>query len=378
MSTTSSVLVQRVNSLSRAARNTSFSTNPRVRQQSFHESRATQAIMMPALSPFMTEGTITKWLKKEGETFAAGDVLLQIESDLACLDVQAEMPGVMGKILIPDGTSNVPVEQVLAVVARDTQEVTRLRPPTPRLRHIPPPLARLDIPPTPIRNSRGYPEIPTPISATSFYTAPLPAAESPSTTTALRRPSLHFHHPLSTASRLESSQSNASFLHSATHRSPTGYDASGDSFIHQGGGAAASVRGMIMDHHHTACPSAGLCDSASTVGCEGSHSRAQVEVSGQALNLRRKILASFSSKVLRLKAMVLQSTLMGFSSHGRILGLVRIKPRGQYFERRTYCPATLRRFPQLSFSLSRRQYGHWREDRSLPFPLCPFPWPQLE
>ena len=46
----------------------------------FHESRATQAIMMPALSPFMTEGTITKWLKKEGEAFAAGDVLLQIVS----------------------------------------------------------------------------------------------------------------------------------------------------------------------------------------------------------------------------------------------------------------------------------------------------------
>ncbi|KIK54482.1 hypothetical protein GYMLUDRAFT_900231 [Collybiopsis luxurians FD-317 M1] len=205
MNTNSTVLVQRVNSLSRAARTTSSAI--RVRQQTFHESRATQAIMMPALSPFMTEGTITKWLKKEGESFAAGEVLLQIESDVASLDVQAEMPGILGKILIPDGTSNVPVEQVLATVARDSQELSRLRPPPPRLRPVPPPLSPLN-PPTPIRGPRSaYPEIPTPISATSFnavLSARLP--ESPTSTQALRRPSLHFYHPLSTASRLEPSQ----------------------------------------------------------------------------------------------------------------------------------------------------------------------------
>jgi len=252
--------------------------------------------MMPALSPFMTEGTITKWFKKEGEAFAAGDVLLQIESDIAFLDVQAEMPGVMGKILIPDGTPNVPVEQVLAVV-RDAQDVTPFRPPTPRLRHTPPPLPRLDIPPTPIRASAlrsGFPEIPTPTSASSFYTAPLP--ESPrSSNVALRRPSLHFHHPLSTASRLESSQSSASLLHSATHRSPSAvYESStiGESFNQSG---AASVRGMVIDHHQMTCSSAGLCDSGTTVGCEASVSHAaEVEVAGQAL--RRKILANISSK----------------------------------------------------------------------------------
>ncbi|KAJ3815411.1 hypothetical protein F5876DRAFT_72051 [Lentinula aff. lateritia] len=320
MSATPTVLVQRVNSLSRAARGSSVGSS-RVRQQSFHDSRATQAIMMPALSPFMTEGTITRWLKKEGEAFSAGDVLLQIESDnYATLDVQAEMAGVLGKILvcdrdgfnqdtrptsypqIPDGTSNVPVEKVLAVVTRDAQELTRLRPPPPRLRPIPPPLSRLDVPPTPVRMSRSpYPEIPTPISATSFYQLPSPALpESPTSTPALRRPSLHHHHPLSNASRLELSQSNATLLHSATHRSPSGYDSTAvsvDLLMHpntlQGG--AASVRGMIMDHHHTSCPSAGLCESESTVGCEASYSRVvdtQVEVAG--LDLRRKILASFS------------------------------------------------------------------------------------
>ncbi|KAJ4491799.1 hypothetical protein C8R41DRAFT_367119 [Lentinula lateritia] len=196
----------------------------------------------------MTEGTITRWLKKEGEAFSAGDVLLQIESDnYATLDVQAEMAGVLGKILIPDGTSNVPVEKVLAVVTRDAQELTRLRPPPPRLRPIPPPLSRLDVPPTPVRMSCSpYPEIPTPISATSFYQLPSPALpESPTSTPALRRPSLHHHHPLSNASRLELSQR--------------------------------------------------LCESESTVGCEASYSRVvdtQVEVAG--LDLRRKILASFS------------------------------------------------------------------------------------
>ncbi|KAJ3998666.1 hypothetical protein F5050DRAFT_1743189 [Lentinula boryana] len=303
MSATSTVLVQRVNSLSRAARGSSVGPS-RVRQQSFHESRATQAIMMPALSPFMTEGTITKWLKKEGEAFSAGDILLQIESDnYATLDVQAEMPGVLGKILIPDGTSNVPVEQVLAVVSRDAQELVRLRPPPPRLRPIPPPLPRLDVPPTPIRASRSpYPEIPTPISATSFYQIPSPSLPpgSPTSTLALRRPSLHHHHPLSTASRMELSQSNATLLHSATHRSPSGYEsptATGDLFIHSNGyqSGDASVRGMIIDHHQTSCRSAGLCESESTVGCEASHSRTvegQVEVAG--LDLRRKILASFS------------------------------------------------------------------------------------
>ncbi|KAJ4475734.1 hypothetical protein J3R30DRAFT_587507 [Lentinula aciculospora] len=302
MSATPTVLVHRVNSLSRVARGSSVGPS-RVRQQSFHESRASQAIMMPALSPFMTEGTITKWLKKEGEAFSAGDVLLQVESDnYATLDVQAEMSGVLGKILIPDGTSNVPVEKVLAVVARDAQELTSLRPPPPRLRPIPPPLSRLDVPPTPIRAPRSpYPEIPTPVSATSFYQIPSPRLpESPTSTPALRRPSLHYHNPLSTTSRLESTQSNVTFLHSATHRSPSGYEspsASGDLFMHPNAlqGGVASVRGMIIDHHQTCCRSAGLCESKSNVGCEASHSRmveTQVEVAG--LDLRRKILASFS------------------------------------------------------------------------------------
>ncbi|KAG5649585.1 hypothetical protein H0H81_002999, partial [Sphagnurus paluster] len=55
--------------------------------------------MMPAMSPFMTAGTITRWKKKEGEAFAPGDVLLQIESGIAMVDVEAESAGILGKIL---------------------------------------------------------------------------------------------------------------------------------------------------------------------------------------------------------------------------------------------------------------------------------------
>jgi len=90
--------------------------------------------MMPAMSPLMTEGTITRWKIKEGEAFAPGDVLLQIESDIDMIDVEAHSPGILGKILLPDGTTNVPVEQVIALVAKDMTELAALQSSsTPRL-----------------------------------------------------------------------------------------------------------------------------------------------------------------------------------------------------------------------------------------------------
>jgi len=79
--------------------------------------------MMPAVSPLMTEGTITSWRKKEGEAFVAGDVLLEIQSDLYTVDVEACNSGILGKIIMPDGTPNVPIEQIIALVARDANEL---------------------------------------------------------------------------------------------------------------------------------------------------------------------------------------------------------------------------------------------------------------
>ncbi|KAJ6606365.1 single hybrid motif-containing protein [Mycena vulgaris] len=95
--------------------------------RSLHQSSVRRAIMMPAMSPFMTEGTIRRWAKKEGETFHAGDILLQIESDYTTINVEAQIPGIIGKILRPDGSTNVPVEQVIALVARSPQELARLQ-----------------------------------------------------------------------------------------------------------------------------------------------------------------------------------------------------------------------------------------------------------
>jgi len=98
-----------------------------IKRRYLHESSKRQAIMMPAMSPLMTEGTITRWRIKEGDAFAPGDVLLEIESDFAKIDVEAHSPGILGKILLPDGTSNVPVEQVIALVVKDMSELAALQ-----------------------------------------------------------------------------------------------------------------------------------------------------------------------------------------------------------------------------------------------------------
>uniref|UniRef100_UPI0022EA263A biotin/lipoyl-containing protein n=1 Tax=Falsiroseomonas oryzae TaxID=2766473 RepID=UPI0022EA263A len=73
-------------------------------------------ILMPALSPTMTEGTLARWLKKEGEQVKAGDIIAEIETDKATMEVEAVDEGVLGKILVPDGTANVKVNDVIAVL----------------------------------------------------------------------------------------------------------------------------------------------------------------------------------------------------------------------------------------------------------------------
>jgi pyruvate dehydrogenase E2 component (dihydrolipoamide acetyltransferase) len=73
-------------------------------------------ILMPALSPTMTEGTLARWLKKEGDTIKAGDVIAEIETDKATMEVEAVDEGVLGKILIDDGTENVKVNAPIAIL----------------------------------------------------------------------------------------------------------------------------------------------------------------------------------------------------------------------------------------------------------------------
>ena len=73
-------------------------------------------ILMPALSPTMTEGTLARWLKKEGDVIKAGDVLAEIETDKATMEVEAVDEGVLGKILVADGTEGVAVNAPIAVL----------------------------------------------------------------------------------------------------------------------------------------------------------------------------------------------------------------------------------------------------------------------
>ncbi|WP_137177224.1 pyruvate dehydrogenase complex dihydrolipoamide acetyltransferase [Roseomonas sp. AR75] len=73
-------------------------------------------ILMPALSPTMTEGTLARWLKKEGEQVKAGDIIAEIETDKATMEVEAVDEGILGKIVVPDGTASVKVNDVIAVL----------------------------------------------------------------------------------------------------------------------------------------------------------------------------------------------------------------------------------------------------------------------
>ena len=76
-------------------------------------------ILMPALSPTMEEGTLAKWLKKEGDTVTAGDIIAEIETDKATMEFEAVDEGILGKILIAEGTQGVKVNTPIAVMIEE-------------------------------------------------------------------------------------------------------------------------------------------------------------------------------------------------------------------------------------------------------------------
>jgi pyruvate dehydrogenase E2 component (dihydrolipoamide acetyltransferase) len=80
-------------------------------------------ILMPALSPTMEKGTLAKWFKREGDTVKAGDVIAEIETDKATMEVEAAEEGTLAKIVVPEGTADVPVNQVIAVLAGEGEDV---------------------------------------------------------------------------------------------------------------------------------------------------------------------------------------------------------------------------------------------------------------
>src|SRR5882762_6063807 len=83
-------------------------------------------VLMPALSPTMEKGNLSKWLKKEGEAIKSGDVIAEIETDKATMEVEATDEGTLGKILIPEGTADVAVNTPIATILADGESAADL------------------------------------------------------------------------------------------------------------------------------------------------------------------------------------------------------------------------------------------------------------
>ena len=83
-------------------------------------------ILMPALSPTMTEGNLAKWLKKEGDKIKAGDVIAEIETDKATMEVEAVDEGTLGKIMVADGTQGVKVNDVIGLILEEGESADAL------------------------------------------------------------------------------------------------------------------------------------------------------------------------------------------------------------------------------------------------------------
>jgi pyruvate dehydrogenase E1 component beta subunit len=102
-------------------------------------------VLMPALSPTMEKGNLAKWLKKEGETIKSGDVIAEIETDKATMEVEATDEGTLGKILIPEGTADVAVNTPIATILADGENAADLgkpAPPPPKPAQPPPDVAQ--------------------------------------------------------------------------------------------------------------------------------------------------------------------------------------------------------------------------------------------
>src|SRR5947199_3199754 len=83
-------------------------------------------VLMPALSPTMEKGNLAKWVKGEGDKIKSGDIIAEIETDKATMEVEATDEGTLGKILIPEGTADVAVNTPIAVILSDGEDASAL------------------------------------------------------------------------------------------------------------------------------------------------------------------------------------------------------------------------------------------------------------
>ena len=84
-------------------------------------------VLMPALSPTMEKGNLAKWLKKEGDSVKSGDIIAEIETDKATMEVEAADEGTLGKILVPAGTADVAVNTPIAVILSDGEDKSSIK-----------------------------------------------------------------------------------------------------------------------------------------------------------------------------------------------------------------------------------------------------------
>jgi pyruvate dehydrogenase E2 component (dihydrolipoyllysine-residue acetyltransferase) len=141
-------------------------------------------ILMPALSPTMEKGNLAKWLKKEGDKVKSGDVIAEIETDKATMEVEAVDEGTIAKILVPEGTQDVAVNDVIAVLAGDGEDVKAAG-----AASAPPKVA-------PAAEAPAAKPAPTPASAPAAAPAaktPPPAAAAPSPQAATSAPQANGH-----------------------------------------------------------------------------------------------------------------------------------------------------------------------------------------
>ena len=120
---------------------------------------ATQ-ILMPALSPTMEEGTLAKWLVKEGDTVSSGQIIAEIETDKATMEFEAVDEGTIGKILIAEGTEGVKVNTPIAVLLEEGEDASRRGGARPRRRPRPSPSRRRRPPPRCRRSRPAAPQEP--------------------------------------------------------------------------------------------------------------------------------------------------------------------------------------------------------------------------
>ncbi|MBV9953844.1 MAG: pyruvate dehydrogenase complex dihydrolipoamide acetyltransferase [Pseudolabrys sp.] len=141
-------------------------------------------ILMPALSPTMEKGNLARWLKKEGDKVKSGDVIAEIETDKATMEVEAVDEGTLAKIVVAEGTQDVAVNSVIAVLASEGEDVKTAGSAAPKAA---PPAPKADAKTGEAPKAAAASPKPTAASAPSLKPTPQPAASAPAKTAGANR-----------------------------------------------------------------------------------------------------------------------------------------------------------------------------------------------